>query len=119
MQFPVDITFRGMGTSPSVEASVRRWAERLDHVFDRIVRCAVVIEVPHKSHRHGQTFHVRVEVVIPARTISVDRDPGRDPGHEDVYVAIADAFRAARRQLQDHARIARGEVKHHDEPLPA
>lgn len=113
MQLPVDITFRGMTSSPSIEAAVQRWADRLVQTYDRIQRCSVVVEVPHRSHRHGQTFHVRIEVAVPHRTISVGRDPGRDPGHEDAYVAIADAFRAARRQLQDHARIERGDVKLH------
>jgi hypothetical protein len=28
-------------------------------------------------------------------------------------MAVADAFRAARRQLSDHAHVRRGEVKHH------
>src|SRR5262245_59921056 len=33
--------------------------------------------------------------------------------HEDVYVAIRDAFNAAGRKLQDHARRRRGKVKAH------
>lgn len=113
MPVPVDITFRGMTPSASVEAAVQRWADRIEHSYGRIQRCTVVIEQPHKSQRHGQTFHVRVDLSVPERTISTSRDPGRDPGHEDVYVAIADAFRAARRQLQDHVQILRGEVKLH------
>jgi hypothetical protein len=44
---------------------------------------------------------------VPGREIAVSRDPERDPGHENIYVAIADAFRAARRQLQDHVHIQR------------
>jgi hypothetical protein len=113
MPVPVDITFRGMSPSPSVEQAVRRWAGRIENTYGRILRCTVVVEQPHKSQRHGQTFHVRVDLAVPERTISTGRDHGRDPGHEDVYVAIADAFRAARRQLQDHAQIQRGEVKLH------
>ncbi|HLL23309.1 MAG TPA: hypothetical protein VK427_14325 [Kofleriaceae bacterium] len=33
--------------------------------------------------------------------------------HEDIYVAVADAFRAARRQLADHSDMRRGFVKTH------
>jgi ribosome-associated translation inhibitor RaiA len=111
--FPVDIRFRGMTPSPAVEAAVHRWVERLARAFDRIIHCEVVIEEPHRSQRHGQGFHVRVEVAVPDCTIAVSRDPGLDPAHENVYVALNDAFRAARRQLQDHARIRRGDVKLH------
>lgn len=113
MKTPVDITFRGMDSSSAVEASIHEWAARLDHSFDRIERCDVVVEIPHRHQRQGQTFHVRIEIAVPNHVITVSRDPGLDPKHEDVYVAVADAFRAARRQLQDHARIERGDVKLH------
>lgn len=113
MNTPVDITFRAMDPSPAVEASIKDWAARLDHSFDRIERCAVVIEIPHRHQRQGNTFHVRIELTVPNQVIAVSRDPGLDHKHEDVHVAIADAFRAARRQLQDHARIQRGDVKRH------
>ena len=35
---------------------------------------------------------------------------------EDVFVAIRDAFAAATRRIEDHARKLRGEVKAHDVP---
>lgn len=93
--------------------AVERWADRLGHHYDRIQRCEVVIEQPHRSSRSGGTFHVRIDLQIPNQTITVSRDSGRDPAHEDVYVAIADAFRAARRQLMEHVEVQRGDVKAH------
>lgn len=113
MQHPVEITFRGMDRSAAVEATVARWLDRLERTFDRIVRANVVIELPHRHSRHGQAFHVGIDITIPERTISISRDPGLDAAHEDVYIAVADAFRAARRKLAEHARITRGEVKLH------
>ena len=110
MQNPVEITFRGMEPSESVERFVRAWADKLDHVFERIERCEVVIEAPHR-HRHGQPFRVRIALAIPGPDIVVNRDPAADGPHEDVYVALRDAFRAARRQLEDRARVMRGDVK--------
>lgn len=112
MQVPVDITFRGMEPSQAVDAAVRHCVERL-HTSPRVLRCDVVIELPHHSQRHGQAFHVRIDLAVPGRTISVSRDAGHDLSHADVYVAIAHAFRAARRQLQDLADIQRGDVKLH------
>lgn len=108
----VEITFRGFDASASVEGTIQRWVARLERSYERILRCAVVVEIPHRRHRHGQTFHIRIELGVPSRVIVVSRDP-RDPSHEDVYVAVADAFRAARRQLQEHARIQRGGVPVH------
>ncbi len=102
-----------MEPSAAVEANVQLWAGRLAHSFQDIVRCAVVVEQPHRKHHQGRTFQVHVYVTIPERTIAITRDSGRDHTHEDVYVAISDAFRAARRVLQDEAQIRRGDVKLH------
>jgi ribosome-associated translation inhibitor RaiA len=113
MSIPLDLTFRDMPPSDAVTADVRRWVDHLERFADRVQRCTVVIERPHQSHRHGQQFHVRIELSVPDHPIEVARDPQRDGAHEDIYVAIADAFRAARRQLQDHAQIRRGDVKLH------
>lgn len=113
MQTLLEITFRGMSSSPSVEAAIRHWVARLEHTYHRIQRCAVIVEMPHQHHRQGNQFHVRIDLTVPGREIAVSRDPERNPGHEDVYDALSDAFRAARRQLQDHARIRRGDIKHH------
>jgi len=113
MPVPTTITFRTMDPSPSVEAAIGRWVERLTTAFARLERCDVVIDMPHRHGRHGNLFHVRIDLATPQKVIVVSTDPGQDHGHEDIYVAVADAFRAARRQLQDHARIQRGDVKAH------
>lgn len=113
MSIPVEITFRGMSPSLAVEAAVERWMGRLEHVDDQIQRCSVWIELPHRHQRRGARFDVRIVLAIPGREITVAQDPGRSESHDDVYLAIADAFLAARRQLQDHAQIRRGNVKTH------
>jgi ribosome-associated translation inhibitor RaiA len=100
-----------MSSSPAVEAAVTHWVERLEHVYDRIQRCHVWVDLPHRHHRHGARFQVRVVVSVPGREIAVG---GRNEGNDDVYLALANAFLAARRQLQEHARILRGDVKTHD-----
>ena len=40
------------------------------------------------------------------------RDPGNDDSHEDIYVAVRDAFTATKRQLEDYVRktLHRGDV---------
>lgn len=116
MPFPLTITYRDLTPSPAIEGFVRRWASRLETVYDRVERCQVVIERPHQHHRHGQRYHVRVTLAVPGPDIEVSRDHALDGAHEDLYVAIRDAFRAARRQLEDHARRQRADVKTHVEP---
>jgi ribosomal subunit interface protein len=107
MEMATQITFRGMGPSDAVEARVRQRAEELTRFYDRIVGCHVVVESGHHHHRRGRIFHVRVQLTIPNGDIVVNRDPSEHHAHEDVYVAIRDAFDAARRQLEDHVRRVR------------
>ena len=107
MHTPLNITFRGMTSSPSVEEAVRRWVGRLEQCCDRIQSCSVLVEKPHNHRARHNHFHVRIDVIVPGRQISVSRDPERDPRHEDVYVALADGFRAVRRRLNEHAHIRR------------
>jgi ribosome-associated translation inhibitor RaiA len=113
MPFPVDIRFRDMETSAALEDFARRWADKLARVHDRISSCEVVIERPHQSQRHGQMVHVRVTVDVPGHSIIVSHDPEIDGAHEDAYVAVRDAFRAARRQLEQPARRHVGTIESH------
>jgi ribosomal subunit interface protein len=100
MSIPLNITLRDMESTHSIEQHVRHWTDKLERVYSRIERCDVAIDRPHQSHHHGQQFRVRITVAIPGPDVVVSRDPAHDAAHEDVYVAIRDAFRAARRQLE-------------------
>ena len=111
MQIPVDITFKELERSDALETRIREWVDKLERIYDRIVRCEVMIETPHRHHRQGRQFHVRVRLTVPGGEIVASHDPGPDETHEDAYVAIRDAFTAVRRQLEDHVRktLKRGE----------
>jgi cold shock CspA family protein len=111
------ITFRNMSSSPAVEADVRRRIAWLERFHPAIVGCHVAIEAPRRRHRQGGLFRIRIEVAVPGGEVVVSRAPDEDHAHADVYVAIRDAFRAARRELMDRARRIRGDVKGHL-PLP-
>jgi ribosomal subunit interface protein len=116
MQVPLRIAFRGLDPSAAIETSVRRHAERLERFFDRITGCQVMIESEHHHHHKGRLYHVRVDMTVPNKEIVVARDPGAHHAHEDVYVAIRDAFDAAVRQLEDYVRRHRGQAKIHLPP---
>jgi ribosome-associated translation inhibitor RaiA/cold shock CspA family protein len=113
---PLQITFRHMDPSPALEARIRQRAEELDQFFDRITSCRVVVECRHPRHHQGKLFEVRVDLTVPGREIVVGRDPGANHAHEDAHVAVRDAFDAARRRLEDHARDRGGAVKRHAVP---
>ncbi len=116
MRLPLQITFRHMDPSPALEARIRQRAEALDQFFDRITACRVVVECRHQRHQQGKQFEVRVDLTVPGAEIVVGRDAGANHAHEDAHVAVRDAFDAARRLLEDHARGRRGAVKLHAVP---
>ena len=116
MKQPLQINFRDIPPSEAVEARVREKADWLDKFFDQIMTCRVMIEAPHGHHHKGKLYHIRIDLTVPNGEIVVNRDPKDHQAHEDVYVAIRDAFDAARRKLQDYARIQRGDIKSHEIP---
>jgi cold shock CspA family protein len=76
-----------------------------------------VVEAPHHHQQKGGLYHVRIHITLPPRLeVVVDRESHQNHAHEDVHVAVRDAFKAARRQLKNHARKARGMIKHHEAP---
>lgn len=114
MQIPLRITFRDMPALPAVEARVRERAAALDRLHPNITGGHVVVEAHHRHHEQGKLYHVAIHLVLPEGEIAVTRDPAHHHAHEDVYVAVRDAFDAAERRLQDHARRLRGAVKYHE-----
>ena len=116
MHLPLQITFRHMESSDVVAARIRERAQELERFFDRIMSCRVVVECRHPRRRQGNLFRVRVDLKVAGSEIVVGRDPATHHAHEDVYVAIRDAFDATRRLLEDHVRRGRGDAKLHAVP---
>lgn len=95
MLVPLQIAFRGMPASPAVEARIGEFAAKLEKVHPRLSSCHVAVEPSGHHRNHGRSFAVHVELHAPDRApINVRHE------HEDVYLAVRDAFDAARRMLQ-------------------
>jgi ribosomal subunit interface protein len=111
MQVPLQITVRDFPQSEALEARIREKAAKLEEFHPRITSCRVTVEELRKHHQQGRHFQVSLDVRVPGREIVVNR-----AHHEDVYVALRDAFDAAKRQLEEVARLKRGDVKVHEAP---
>lgn len=109
MHLPLQVTLRDISPSEAIEAYIRERAAKLEQFYDRIVSCRVVVEAPVRHHRKGGPYKVRIDLTVPGDELVVDRQVD-----EDLYVAIRDAFHAARRKLEDYARRQRGAVKVHE-----
>jgi ribosomal subunit interface protein len=101
MPAEVQVTMRGLQQSEALEARIRERVAKLDIQYPGlIIRCHVVAEQPHHHQQQGAQFVVRMDIAVPGRNIAVNRDHS-----EDIYVALRDACDAARRQLDQHARL--------------
>lgn len=106
---PMQITFKDVASSPAIESHIRKRAAKLSHFYDRINSCRVVVDSPQKHKHQGKLFNVKIYITVPGKEFVVTRKAS-----EDIYIAIRDAFDAAVRKLEEHARKRRGEVKTHN-----
>ena len=131
MQTDPQVTFHGLAHSTEIERDVAGRIAWLEKFYPGIVSCRVAISVPHRHRRGGRHFLVTVELTVPGGEAIVVRHepslhgPGKDGEameHLDndvdstyryARVAVHDAFKSARRRLEDFARHQRGDVKVH------
>lgn len=111
MQVPLQITVRRMARSDALDARIRDQAAKLEEFHPNLISCRVTVEELDRRQAQGRQFQVRVDAHVPGREIAASRDH-----HEDVYVALRDAFAALTRQLEEDIRERRGDVKQH--PVP-
>lgn len=117
MQSPLQLSFENIGHSDAVEARIREEAKKLEQFTDRITSMRVVVARPQHRHHKGDHYQIRIHITMPgAADIAISREPPESGAHEDVYVTIRDAFKAARRQIQDLVRQRQGHVKEHEPP---
>jgi len=111
MQLPLQISFRHMKHSETIEGLVRERALKLDTFSDRIIGCRVVVEPAGKHHKLGNPYKVRIDLTVPGEEIVVTGGPSQRSEAKDIHVALRDAFDSARRQLEDYGRRQRGGAK--------
>ncbi len=108
MPVPLQIVFHEVDRSEALDSHIREKTTKLESFHPNLISCHVSVEQPHRHKHQGKLFNVRISLHVPGGELVVNRDE-----HQDVYVALRDAFDAARRQLEEHARRMRGDVKLH------
>jgi hypothetical protein len=98
---PCQVAFIGMLASDQPRAEVHAWLQKLDALTAPMTAGQVLIEAVDRG-RKERHYRVRMDLTMPTGVVMVDHDHPNNGPHEDVYVAIRNAFRAARRQLEAH-----------------
>ena len=116
MDIPLELAFHNMAPSDGLSAAVRREVARLERLYDHIIGCRVVIEMPHKNHRPGQNIpDVHIVLRVPGKELVVSRELAHAANRKtptDAYTVLDAAFAAAQGQLKEHRRIVQGDVKY-------
>ncbi|MDR2212738.1 MAG: HPF/RaiA family ribosome-associated protein [Pseudomonadales bacterium] len=94
------VLFRGIDHSAAVEEAVHKRVAKLERFSDEIQSLRVILEAPHNNHHKGKVYHVGVEALIPNHDIVITHDQHDKHSHEDIYVAVRDAFNALERRLK-------------------
>ena len=125
------ITFRHVRGDDALELDIRKRFAKIEALCPSLVAGRVLLELADRSHRGGNRFHVRIEIMVPGEDIVVDHDASvrpalradaahrvrkqdeAEPDLRRAKVAVRQAFEAARRRVQDRTRVRRGKVKTH------
>jgi len=117
MQTPVEIDFQGMDATADVRAAITKHVDDLEQRCGRITAGRVVLKAPGGHHRTGGLYEINIRLALPdGREVNIGRTPQNDERYSDLNFALNDAFKRARRQLQDQVRRLQGQVKQHDGP---
>ena len=115
MQTPVEIDFQGMTGNPEIQDVIAGHVAELEQRYGRVTACRVVLKAPGGHHHTGGLYEVNIRLALPnGREVNVERTPPADERHSDLTFAIDDAFKQARRRLQDQVRRLQGQVKRHE-----
>jgi len=114
MELPLQVTSRDFELTEVYKDEISEKAAKLDQFYDRVIRCRVVVETPHRHHHEGKLYNVRIDITVPGSELVIKREPD-----EDLNVAIRNSFDAAYRRLEEFSKKQRGDVKHHEESARA
>lgn len=115
MQTPVEIEFQEMAASPVVQELIADHVKKLEQRYGRITASRIVIKGPGNRHQTGGLYDINIRLALPeGREVNIGRTPKADERHSDLPFAVNDAFKRARRRLQDNARRMQGMTKSHE-----
>lgn len=109
MEVPPEVSFRNVEPSDEIKARIHEEIAKLEELYDRIIACRVMVEVPHRRHESGNLYHVRIGLSIPQHELVVSRDPPQNEAREKLVTAIDEAFSDMQRRLKRQVERMRGQ----------
>ena len=117
MNTSLQISFHNLPHSRVVERAIHEAASRLEGIHDRIMQCRVVVDQPHRHHKEGNPFQIRIDLKMPGAELVVKREPPGRLSYSELSSVILEAFDEMEQQIEEFLNRRRGFVKTH-ESLP-
>lgn len=109
MYSPTTLTFRHIARSGALEARASAIGRRLQSFGEQILQCHMTLECSDERRGSGALYFVTIDLAVPGAQIYADSLHSDGSSHQDIYLALRDAFANAKRQLQtlhcDRARL--------------
>jgi ribosomal subunit interface protein len=93
------IVFHNIDQTDALNEAVQKRISKLERYCDQIITGRVVLDSPHNNHHKGRVYSVGLEIHTSNMEVRVNQHHD-DHAHEDLYIAIRDAFDVAERQLR-------------------
>ncbi|MDG2141661.1 MAG: HPF/RaiA family ribosome-associated protein [Gammaproteobacteria bacterium] len=94
------ILFHKIDQSHALVQAVQKRINKLGRFCDQIMSGRVVLDSPHNYHLKGKVYSVSIEIHTAFKKVIVNQEQHNNHAHEDLYIAIRDAFDIAERQLK-------------------
>lgn len=118
MDVPLELSFRNMDSSPTVETQVRERVARLEQFFSHLTSCRVIIAAPPRQGGGSQVFHITIEMGVPRKGKLVVKNDDEHEKHKDIYMALGETFDIAERRLRKFSERMEGKTNRHLPPDP-
>lgn len=94
MKSAVDVLYRDLAFSASLNDVISKKIEKLNRYSDQIMHSRVVLDTPHNHKQKGKQFRASIEIDIKGHPIAVTQNK------ESIHLAVRDAFNSAERKLK-------------------
>lgn len=114
MNTSLQISFHNLPHSRVIERAIHEAVSRLEGIHDRITSCCVIIDQPHRHHKEGNPYQIRIDLKMPGAELVVKREPPGSVAYGDLSTVIQEAFDDMERQIEEFLARRRGFVKTHE-----
>lgn len=94
------VVYHNIDQTEAISEAVQKRIDKLERYCDHIINGRVVLDSPHNNHHKGKVYSVTLEIHTPELEVRVNQGQHDNHSHEDLYIAIRDAFNAAERQFK-------------------